>query len=63
MSLWQQLYQIHLLETKWKELDSAKQAKVITFIAEAKNLAFAEGIKPGSNQTQHQRQHQRTRCQ
>jgi hypothetical protein len=39
----------HLTKTKWKELNSAKQAEVTAFIAKAKNLAFAKGLKPAGN--------------
>jgi hypothetical protein len=36
----------HLLESKWPDLDPAKQAEVVAFLAKAKNLDFAEGFKP-----------------
>jgi hypothetical protein len=40
----------HLTESKWKELDSAKQAEVTAFIAKTKNLAFAKGLKRGNKE-------------
>jgi hypothetical protein len=38
----------HLLESKWPELEAAKQAEVVAFLAKAKNLDFAEGFTPGT---------------
>jgi hypothetical protein len=40
----------HLLESKWNELETAKKAEVVAFIAKAKNLDFAEGFKPAGKE-------------